>query len=100
MNRLMIPVFAVLAQVSSEIGSPWVQLGSFGALCFVLWWVLTKQMPADRKAFTESLERIQDRMDKRNNEILAELRKQTDALSALNTRLSRSAADAMGKVRE
>lgn len=57
-------VLILLAQVGSGVEAlpEWartlVQLGSFAALCFVLWWLLTKYLPLKDTTFTEALKEI------------------------------------------
>lgn len=38
--------------------TPAIQGGAFGALVFVLWWILTKQQPAQTSAWLTALEKI------------------------------------------
>lgn len=82
--KLVIPVAmygaATLAQADSAMpgwaGSV-IQFGSFGVLCFVIWWILTKQQPAQAEAYKVSILSLQDTFTKSLNEIMAESREQT-----------------------
>lgn len=107
--RYGIPLsMAFVGQVATDFVEPtWMKYGSFGVVCAILLFIVVKQQPADRKAYTQSLEKnqkafseslseIQDRMDGRNGQVIAqlheqttELKKQTETLAVMSEKVSR-----------
>lgn len=63
----------------------WSSLGALGVLSGVVFWLLTREMPAARKTFSETLDKINDRHEAqadKHNETLTKVGKQLGELQA------------------